>query len=80
MKLGSLGAISKSSSGTENIGFNHVSGKMTFANVVFADGHVEKLRLPKAGMSDSELRELTAWLCMGEDVAFDGKNYTRLNN
>lgn len=66
--------------GNENIGFNHKTGKFATANVVFADGHAEKLRLPKNGMSDSQLRDLTAWLCMGEDVSFDGKEYKRLEN
>ena len=77
LKLGSLGHARRGK-GNENIGFNHKSGKMTFANVVFADGHAEKLRLPKAGLSDTELRTLTAWLCTGEDVSFNGKNYERL--
>jgi len=78
-KFGSLGAAA-GGSGSENIGFNHKSGKVTFANVVFADGHVEKLRLPKDGLSDAQLKTLTAWLCMGEDVSFDGKQYSRLEN
>ena len=79
-KLGSKGQNAGGKNGQENIGFNHKSGKNTFANVVFADGHAEKLRLPKGGLSDSQLRELTAWLCMGEDISFNGKDYTILNN
>lgn len=63
--------------GSENIGFNHKNGKQTCANVVFADGHVEKLRLPKGGLSDAQLRELTAWLCKGVDVSFDGTQYQK---
>ena len=81
-KVGSKGqsGASGSGKGNENIGFNHYSGKMTFANVVFADGHGEKLRLPKGGMSDTELRDLTAWLCTGEDISFNGKKYERMEN
>ena len=79
-KNGSLGANSEKAPGNENIGFNHKSGKETFANVAFADGHCEKLRLPKRGLSDTELRNLTAWLCMGEDISFDGKEYKQLEN
>lgn len=63
-------------SAAENIGFNHKSGKQTFANVVFADGHTEKLRLPNE-VNDGMLRELTAWLCTGTDVTFDGKQYRK---
>ena len=66
--------------GGENIGFNHKNGKQACANIVFADGHVEKLRLPKGGMSDSQLRELTAWLCKGVDVSFDGSQYLKNDN
>lgn len=65
---------------SENIGFNHKSGKDTFANVVFADGHVEKLRLPKGGMEDGDLKDLTSWLCTGTDVSFDGKQYKKMDN
>ena len=78
-KTGGKGAYS-GSAGKENIGFNHKSGKMTFANVVFADGHVEKLRLPKSGMSDGDIRNLTAWLCTGTDVSFDGRSYQKMDN
>jgi len=78
-KTGSLGANTAGSGKSECIGFNHKSGKNTFANVVFADGHVEKLRLPKAGLSDSELKSLTAWLCTGTDVSFDGRQYQKVD-
>ena len=78
-KHGSLG-VASGGKGQENIGFNHKSGKETFANVVFADGHTEKLRLPKGGLSDGQLRDLTAWLCTGEDVSFDGKQYRVMEN
>ena len=66
--------------GSENIGFNHKNGKQTCANVVFADGHVEKIRLPRDGLSDSQLRELTAWLCKGVDVSFNGSQYLKNDN
>lgn len=79
-KLGGKGVGNIGNKGKENIGFNHKSGKNTFANVVFADGHAEKLRLPKKGLSDTQLRELTAWLCLGEDISFNGKDYSILNN
>ena len=78
-KTGSAGYHQKGL-GNENIGFNHKNGKMTFANVAFADGHCEKLRLPKGGMSDTQMRELTSWLCMGVDVSFNGKEYQKLDN
>ena len=79
-KTGSQGANKGGGASPENIGFNHKNGKMTFANVVFADGHVEKLRLPKSGMSDSDLKNLTSWLCTGTDVSFDGKQYQKMDN
>jgi len=79
-KTGSLGVNTESTGKSECIGFNHKSGKMTYANVVFADGHVEKLRLPKGGMNDSQLKMLTSWLCTGTDVAFDGKQYQKVEN
>lgn len=63
---------------TETIGFNHKVGKTVFANVVFADGHAEKLTFPKGGMSTGEQQELTRWLCKGIDVSFDGKKYQNL--
>lgn len=64
----------------ESIGFNHRSGKQFYANVVFADGHTEKLVYPKGGISQSELQELTMWLCTGVDVSFDGKKYDKMDN
>lgn len=64
-------------SGAEAIGFNHKSGKNYFAHVAYADGHVAKLLLPKnanAGM----IKDLTTWICQGDDVSFDGSTYTRV--
>ncbi len=67
--------------GTEMIGFNHKTGKgAACAHVVFADGHVEKLRQPKNGLDTSKKKELTKWLCAGEDISFDGKEYEKLVN
>lgn len=70
----------------EMIGANHVSGRNLFAHVAFADGHVEKLRIPYSGsiknpqINEGQVRQLTEWLCLGKDYAFDGHNYTELNN
>jgi len=71
----------------ECIGFNHKVGKNTYANIVYADGHVEKLLYPKGGMSESELQDLTSWLCYpyersgsgteAFDVIFDGQSYKK---
>ncbi len=61
------------------IGFNHKAGKgEKCAHVVFVDGHVEKLRQPKDGLNDTQLQELTQWLCEGKDISFDGKKYEKL--
>lgn len=62
----------------EMIGFNHKSGKIYHAHVVFADGHVEKLVYPKGGLSEGELRDLTKWLCESTDYSFDGTAYEEL--
>lgn len=65
----------------ENIGANHKSGKLWVAHVAFADGHVEKLRVSGSGgkvMTGSDLRELTEWLCKGEDISFTGQRYEKL--
>lgn len=64
----------------EEIGVNHKSGRFYFAHVAFADGHVEKLRMPMNGKKPdtSGLAELTSWLCAGYDVSFDGSRYNRV--
>lgn len=65
----------------ENIGANHKSAKHWVAHVVFADGHTEKLRVSGQGgkaMSGAELRQLTEWLCLGEDISFSGNSYEKL--
>ena len=63
----------------EAIAFNHKSGKRRCAHVVFADGHTEKLLAPRSssGLNDEQL---TAVLCAGEDISFDGKQYKRMEN
>jgi len=70
-------------SGDEAMGFNHKDGKNTIGHVCFADGHVEKFRVPK-NFSDSDAKELTKWLCRPVDdngndfdVSFDGKRYNQ---
>jgi len=69
----------KANDGGETIGFNHKSGKRErFAHVVFADGHTEKLRWPKNGLSQAELKELTQWLCEAKDVAFNGTRFEEM--
>lgn len=69
----------KSEDGGEAIGFNHKSGKREwYAHVVFADGHTEKLRRVRTGMGQSELRQLTEWLCEAKDVSFNGTRYKEL--
>jgi len=69
--------------GNEAIGFNHKDGKNTMGHVCFADGHVEKLRVPKT-FSESDAKELTKWLChpvddQGQDfdIRFDGQRYEK---
>lgn len=62
----------------EHIGFNHRDGRDWVAHVVFADGHVEKLRQKKSSMNESVLRDLTKLLCEAKDVAFNGQRYEEL--
>jgi len=75
----SKGATSGGGS-SEEIGVNHKSGRGYFAHVAFADGHVEKLRVPMSGKkpNTSGFAELTSWLCAGYDVSFDGNSYSRI--
>ena len=63
----------------EAIAFNHKSGKSYCAHVAFADGHVEKLILPKDGSGLTSV-QLTALLCEGVDVAYDGKGYSLITD
>ena len=62
----------------ESIAFNHKSQKKFCAHVVFADGHAEKLIKPEKGGITEE--QLTALLCAGRDVGYDGKSYTWVND
>lgn len=62
--------------GEENIGANHRVGKSWYAHVVFADGHVEKIR---ADLNDSALKKLTTLLCEGKAIGFNGSEYEELN-
>lgn len=60
----------------EAIGFNHKVGKRGYcAHVTFADGHAEKLMYADGGLSPEEL---TALLCEGKDVAYDGKQWKKI--
>lgn len=66
-------------SGTPDaIHFNHKSGKNRCAHVAYADGHVDKLLLPKGGNTDT--KELAQWLCIGKDVGFNGSDYEKLTD
>lgn len=70
----------------ETIGANHMIGRTLYAHVAFADGHCEKLQIPYTGSAkhpkadDSQLKNLTSWLCTGLDVSFDGKQYKKMDN
>ena len=62
----------------EELGFNHLVGKRgRCAHVVYADGHTAKIMPVQGGLS---LQDLTALLCAGKDVAYDGKNYKYLRD
>ena len=63
----------------ESIAFNHKSAKRYCAHVAFADGHTEKLVKPGKGSGVSE-EQLTALLCAGKDISFDGSSYTWVNS
>lgn len=61
----------------EVIGFNHQSAKRSCAHVAFADGHTEKILYPKK--KSISMEQLTALLCAGKDIGFDGSQYTWVN-
>ena len=63
----------------ESIAFNHKNAKRWCAHVCFADGHTEKILKPKAGSGVNE-EQLTALLCAGKDIGFDGSSYTWVNS
>ena len=67
----------------ESVAFNHTSGKRYWcAHVAFADGHVEKLLLRRNEESAGGLKSdaLTAALCSGIDVSFNGSYYEVIKN
>ena len=76
---GSKGSNSGGGS-AEEIGVNHKSGREYCAHVAFADGHVEKLRVPMDGKKPdtSGFADVTSWLCVGYDISFDGNKYNRV--
>ena len=60
---------------SEEIGFVHQDKrKKYFGNVIFVDGHIEKFMQPPAS-SPVKADALTAYICNGDDVAFDEKGY-----
>ena len=63
----------------EAIAFNHKSGKRYCAHVAYADGHVEKLLLPSRGGGLNSV-QLTALLCGGVDVSFNGSVYNLITD
>ena len=62
----------------EAIGFNHKSGNNYSAHVAFADGHCEKLMLPREGREE-DLVKLTTWLCTGQEYTFNGARYEKVS-
>lgn len=63
----------------ECIGFNHKKGNEKVAHVAFADGHTEQILLPRHGMSDGDLKDLTKLLCEGKDITLEGDRYVELH-
>ena len=68
------------SGGTEELGVNHKKGKHAFTNVAFADGHVEKMRVPMRGTTPdtSQMSQLATWLATGTDVSFNGHSFQKV--
>ena len=61
----------------ESIGFVHKGNKgRACAHVAFADGHTEKILEPRDGGLDA--KALTALLCEGKDLSFDGNGYQEI--
>jgi len=61
----------------ESIGFNHKIGKKGYcAHVVYADGHTESLSYGTGSGLKSE--QLTALLCEGKEVIFNGSGYQEI--
>jgi len=71
----------KGNGGTEQLGVNHTKGRNAFAHVAFADGHVEKLRVPTVNgkPNTSQMDQLAEWLAVGKDVSFSGKSYSKMD-
>lgn len=64
--------------GNEHIGANHKSGKYWMAHLVYADGHVEKLRMSTSAgqpIDGENLRDVTTWLCTGKAFSLTGNKY-----
>ena len=65
----------------EKISFSHKSNAGRYcAHVVFADCHTEKLVKPKENGGGISVAALTALLCEGKDIAFDGSNYSSIKD
>ena len=64
----------------EAIGFNHKVGKkLMCGHVAFADGHVEKIVYGENAQSGGlKPEELTALLCEGYDLSFDGGSWKKI--
>lgn len=63
----------------EIIGFNHSAGKAGLcAHVAFADGHAEKIMMPKGGMTIDDARNLTRFLCDGKDYTLENGRFKEL--
>ena len=62
----------------ESIGFTHKGNKgRKVAHVAFADGHTEKLLEPR-GEGGLKKEDLTALLCEGKDLSFNGSAYEEI--
>ena len=60
----------------EAIGFNHKVGDAYCAHIAFADGHCERLMLPR-DISKDDLMDLTTRLCTGQEYTFNGAEYKK---
>ena len=67
------------SEGGEYIGFNHKAGKNgKCAHIVFADGHVEKISMPRSGFGEDALKKLTQYLCEATDYQINGNSVDKI--
>lgn len=63
----------------EMIGFNHKIGKKPpYGHVAFADGHVEKITYNETKSNGLKPEQLTALLCEGYDLSFDGTSWKKI--